>query len=103
MERIDNDPFSAVLARVTYRVMERAWSKYGPLGASPDQALDLLLEQLQVDGMQVLYGWVLAFRYYRHTKKTTARHWRDCTVKRSRLAERNRRAGRPWQRVPPCY
>lgn len=102
-DRLDNDPFSAVLARVTYRLMERQWRKLGPLGADPDTALDLLQDQLQGGGWTVLHGWVMAFRYYRHTKGTTARHWRDCTVKRGRLAERNRRTGRPWARVPPCY
>lgn len=102
-DRIDNDPLSAVLARVTYRLMEREWKRLGPMGASPDTALDLLQDRLRVEGWPVLHGWLLAFRYYRHTKGCSARHWRDCTVRRGRLAAANRRAGRPWQRVPPCY
>lgn len=101
--RLDDVSMSEVLVRVAYRHVCRVWhaSKLDP-AVSPAALLQEIVKQLDGLGLTALASWVCAMAHYQ-VKGCSARQWRNTVILRSRQAQRNRQAGRPWQRVPPCY
>lgn len=97
---LEDATFTEVLARVAFRLLEleyRKW-KYEPETLYiPFQALAF---NLAVQGFGQLSTFVASYLYY-HTKyEFRAEYWRWRIIVRARGAERNRRAGKPWKRVP---
>lgn len=100
---LPDEPLSALLARVAYRHVCRVWyaSQSSP-AVEPAALLQEIVRELDHLGLSALAAWVTAMAYYQ-SKGCTARQWRNTVIRRARQAQRNRQAGRPWQRVPPCY
>lgn len=100
---LTEEPLSALLARVAFAVaVRRYWRPAGrPLPEPRTYLLDLA-EELSQEGWNILSFWTLSMAYH-GSKGIHAARWRNIVVRRSRQAQRNRQAGRPWQRVPPCY
>ena len=101
--RLDEDTFSAVLARVAYRCIVLDYKNARSTDPSYEHVISLTLGRFFELDWHMLYGTVLAFSVRRNRAHLTIRQCRDEMVIRSRQAERNRRAGNGWRRVPPCY
>lgn len=100
---LTEEPLSAVLARVAFAVaVRRYWRPIGKELPEPSTFVSKLAQEVQAEGWPVLHSWLLSMAYY-STRGLTAARWRSVMVQRARIAESNRKAGRPWQRVPPCY
>jgi len=100
---LTDEPVSAVLARVAFAVaVYRYWRPIGRELPDPATYTLQLAEQLSMEGWNVLSGWTLSMAYH-GSKGIHAARWRNIVVQRARQAQRNRQAGKPWQRVPPCY
>lgn len=100
---LTEEPMSAVLCRVAYAVaVYRYWRPVGRELPDPDHFLGCLASDLHREGFTALSSWVLSMAYYSR-KGLKANQWRRCFTERARQAQRNRDAGRPWKRLPPCY
>jgi|SRR5688572_8690055 len=100
---LTEEPMSAVLCRVAYAVaVYRYWRPIGRELPDPDAFLSTLHDELLTEGFPALASWILSMAYYSR-KGVKANQWKRCFAHRAREAHRLRQAGRPWQRVPPCY
>jgi len=100
---LTDEPMSAVLCRVAYRLIETEWRRQGKPAQAGPLLISVLAARLHQEGFRALASWLFVAAH--HTNQTGFRvvRWRDCVIRRARQAQRNREAGRPWQRVPPCY
>lgn len=101
--RLDNDLLSAVLARVAYRLLCHRYRVEGPPRISPASWVSDQARRYDEDGFPAVASFMYACAFDMHRQGWTTAQWRRGVVLRSRQAGVNRRAGRPWQRVPPCY
>jgi len=92
-------PLSEVLARVTFRLIQLEASKAPPhtipLRTNTINQLYLRLEPL----FPAIATWLIACNYWCRTRRLPCYRWKADVTLRARLAERNRRTGKPWQRV----
>lgn len=99
-ENLDAAPFSAVLCRVAYRLVVYDY-KYNPTRykVPSDGVCDLAI-RLERGGFPALAMWCSAFAYKMTVEHLTVREARDEVIYRATEAERRRRGGKPWERVP---
>lgn len=101
--RLDEEPMSAVLARVAYRHVCLVWHATQSSPSVPPQLLlQEIVKELDNAGLTVLAVWVSSMAFY-SARGIKGRQWRDGVILRSRQARLNRQRGWPWKRVPPCY
>ena len=102
VDRLDDEPLSAVLARVAFQVVARRW--WDPkLDPKPDPVdfISYTARQMQDEGWPAIATWLQSMAYAGRLG-VRASAWRNTVVRRSRIARGNRRAGKPWKPVPPC-
>jgi hypothetical protein len=99
-ESLDAVPFSAVICRVAYRLVVYDY-KYNPTRyrVPADGVCDLAI-RLERGGFPALAMWCSAFAYKMTVEHLTVRQARDEVIFRATEAERRRRGGKPWTRVP---
>ena len=99
-ENLDCAPFSAVICRVAYRLVVYDY-KYNPdrYRVPSDGVCDLAI-RLERGGFPALAMWCSAFAYKMTVEHLTVREARDEVIHRATEAERRRRSGNPWARVP---
>jgi hypothetical protein len=91
--------FSEVLARVTFRVLQRDYHRYGYLDCGYVEGIEQCRRELEIAGFRAISTWIAASQFYLATNPYKLVHWRDEVCRRARASERNRRAGKPWARV----
>lgn len=102
LDRLDNEPLSAALARVAYAVAVRRWRLCPPgYRPAPEDWVTYLARAVHDEGFPAIATHLTSMAYAGRLG-IRGRAWRDTVVRRARLSEANRRAGRPWKRVPPC-
>lgn len=93
------EPMSAVLARVTYRIIQRDYLRDPDRYYDAPAGLSYLAMDLMRDGFPALAVWVAAFSYH-NIKGVSCAAYKQRVVRRSRWARLNRESGKPWARVP---
>jgi hypothetical protein len=99
-ENLDCAPFSAVICRVAYRLVVVDYRQQPESYDDPANGLYFLAVKLDRHGFNALSMWIAAFAYKMRTEGLTLREARDEVIYRATEAERRRRGGRPWARVP---
>jgi hypothetical protein len=97
------EPMSAVLCRVAYRLVEAEWRRQGKPAQAGPLLISVLAARLHQEGFRALASWLYVAAHHINQTGFRVAQWRDCVIRRARQAQSNREAGRPWQRVPPCY
>lgn len=97
------EPVSAVLVRVAYRLVEMEYRRTGRCPTSGPLLMSCLAARLHQEGFRALATWLFVGAHHVNQTGFRVARWRDCVIRRSRQARSNREAGRPWQRIPPCY
>lgn len=97
--RLDEEPFSAVLARVAHACIRRDYRLCPLYEVCPGRAMGELARGLERRGFRALSVWVQAYAFHYAEGRSTAatRQW---IVQRARWAAMNRASGKPWARVP---
>jgi len=98
--RLDQEPLSAIFARVAYRLIQRDFTTAPGRYFTPIAGLGYLARQLQRDGWPGLSLWVAAYSFHK-ARGVGVAECKQRFVWRARWAIENRRAGKPWARVPP--
>jgi hypothetical protein len=94
------EPMSAIMARVTYRLIQLDYAHNHGLYATPIDGLVYLSSRLQRDGFAGLSLWVSAYAFHKR-KGVSCAAYKQRLVRRARWAALNRAGGKPWARVPP--
>lgn len=99
-ENLEASPFSAVLVRVAYQLIVYDY-KYNPSRyRKPADGVSDLGVRLYRGGFQAMSMWCAAIAYKMSYEGMTVRQARDEVIYRATEADRRRRAGQPWARVP---
>jgi len=96
---LDEASFSEVLARVTFRVLQRDYWRFGYLDCTYAEGIEQCRRDLERNGFRALSTWVAAANFCLATNPYKLNDWRDDVVMRARRAAYNRRVGKPWRRV----
>lgn len=94
-----DEPFSAVLARVAYRLIQLDFTRYPDRYTCPSSGMLALSRSLHASGFRALSTWVCAYAHAVACGKSTA-YYKQWVVMRSRWGALNRRCGKPWAAVP---
>jgi len=96
---LQDAPMSEVLARVSFRLIQRHYWRMRPDVVNRDELLYTLANRLQDTGFRALSLWITGCAHYCNQSGVNIYDWREDVVVRSRRAAHNRRVGKPWARV----